>query len=84
MILLFSGLRNLDRDITTGARITRFPHLSHAASSDRRDAFIRPAFVALLERHLGVRAKVSRSGGKSRLYYGASGSYRQLKAPRYR
>src|SRR5260370_36625699 len=66
-------LQSLDGDDAVQPRITRLPHLAHAALADGRDDFIRAEFVAWLERHLGVRAKFSRSESGYILDDGASG-----------
>ncbi len=45
------GLQNFHTDITVQPCVTRFPHFTHAAFTDRRDDFIRAEFCAGLKLH---------------------------------
>src|SRR5712691_6123027 len=66
------GLGNLDRDDTIEARVAGLVHFAHATRTDGCEDFVRAEFVAGREkRHLGDRAKFSRSGSGQVLNYGA-------------
>ena len=54
--------QNLDRNVSTQARVTRAIDLAHAAGAKRRDDLVRPDAIPGCERHGAIMPRRERAG----------------------